>query len=696
MAAKVTFDPTTTPYKTIFVTQAPTTDPITGDPVIELDVKVDLYSDGKEDWLTDANLRKFNFPIRPVGGQALPGSRALGSTFFLSDDWKIAPYEASHVLRVNGNIYRDDGGTLFLNTVGTYTVRVEQQLSSLVDSTLQQLAEIEYASFNGGVTVDLVNGTAGTTYPAGSPRQPVNNLADAVIIAQNRGFDTFFIRGNATIDGGGDYSGMIFIGESKSKSLLTVSGAANVTRAEFYDAEITGVLDGNALVKDCVISNLTYVSGFVENCVLNPGTIVLGGGSDAHFLDCWSGVPGVSTPTIDCGGSGQSLAIRNYNGGIRIINKTGAADSISVDLASGQVILDSTVTAGTIIIRGQGKLTDNSTGSNVDTRHLITGDKFTNIQFAIESLRERGGAFGEVFYVDPINGSDTNPGTDPDRALATITYALTRCTNYNSDMIFLVARGAAEVTITEDVEVNVADVAIRGPGEFMHLRGANINAPSITISAAGVSLEGFSVHTQPGGVADGVQITAPDVTLRHLNIHNCTNRGIFATGAHSLHVDNVRLEYNASHGLEVTDSHWAQLVNSILDDNDGDGVKLNATVADATHDFFINNTLLQESGGYGINIGTNVAQTMIMGGVTFFLSVTGDIQDNGINTYVAPSIRTVEKILRNRTETDPATGKFTVYDDDNTTVLLQGDLFEDIAGTQLYRGQGADRRERLT
>ena len=53
------------------------------------------------------------------------------------------------------------------------------------------------------------------------------------------------------------------------------------------------------------------------------------------------------------------------------------------------------------------------------------------------------------------------------------------------------------------------------------------------------------------------------------------------------------------------------------------------------------------------------------------------------------------KLLRNKQITNPATGKLTVYDDDGTTVLLQGDLFEDSAGTQAYRGQGAERRERL-
>lgn len=59
------------------------------------------------------------------------------------------------------------------------------------------------------------------------------------------------------------------------------------------------------------------------------------------------------------------------------------------------------------------------------------------------------------------------------------------------------------------------------------------------------------------------------------------------------------------------------------------------------------------------------------------------------------TIQLIEKILRNRRETNPTTGKQTVYDDDSTTVLIEGDLYEDVAGTQPYQGQGADRADRM-
>jgi hypothetical protein len=68
---------------------------------------------------------------------------------------------------------------------------------------------------------------------------------------------------------------------------------------------------------------------------------------------------------------------------------------------------------------------------------------------------------------------------------------------------------------------------------------------------------------------------------------------------------------------------------------------------------------------------------------------------SGLSTAQDQRLTLIEKLLRNKQITDPVTGKLVVYDDDNTNILVQGDLFEDAAGSQAYRGQGAERRERL-
>ncbi len=259
--------------------------------------------------------------------------------------------------------FDDAGGPWVCNLIGSNNNILDRtnlttvQIRSNNSAGLVQMQEIQFSSFENGVTLDEINGFAGTSYPIGTRRRPVNNLADAMTIATLYGFGRIYVIGDALIDSGGNYEGMTFEGESKSKTTLQISAASNVFRCEFYDAHVDGILDGDCLLTNCVVDTLEYVSGFVEDCVLS-GTITLGGSTTANFLDCYA-VAGLVSPTIDCGGDGPSLALRNYNGRIRLRNKTGAA-TVQIDLNAGKVVLESTVTAGTIIVRGVGEVVDES------------------------------------------------------------------------------------------------------------------------------------------------------------------------------------------------------------------------------------------------------------------------------------------------------------------------------------------------
>jgi len=71
------------------------------------------------------------------------------------------------------------------------------------------------------------------------------------------------------------------------------------------------------------------------------------------------------------------------------------------------------------------------------------------------------------------------------------------------------------------------------------------------------------------------------------------------------------------------------------------------------------------------------------------------VWDHADAVSVGTKLALLEKILRNKSITDPATGEFVLYDNDGTTELFRVALWEDAAGTQPYRGQGAERKERL-
>jgi hypothetical protein len=296
------------------------------------------------------------------------------------NDWDISDaYKIWNITQFDiagGNLVAvDENGfstTAILSTFGNEILK-----TSSSSATFTEQEAIQYSSFGNGITVDIVNGTAGTVYPLGTPEFPSNNMVDANVIAISRGFDTFFIKSDLTLTSVDFSDGRVFQGRSASSITITINPGANVINCEFFNATILGTLDGNNTLKQCIITDLDYVNGIIEDSILNAGTITLfPAGSTLHILNCFSGIPGTGTPVVDMGTSGQSLAMRNYNGGIKIINKSGA-EAISIDLNSGQVILDSTITNGEIVIRGIGKLTDNSIGATVNKDDLLNRESLT-------------------------------------------------------------------------------------------------------------------------------------------------------------------------------------------------------------------------------------------------------------------------------------------------------------------------------
>ena len=234
---------------------------------------------------------------------------------------------------------------------------------------------IEYASFNGGVTIDVNSLAAGTIYNVGTPENPVNNLADAKLIAASRGFNKLYIVGNFTFPAGANIDSYIISGDNLQGCLITIESGCSTEDVRFEDVTVQGALSGNSCCfHKCKILALTGFHGTMFESIL-ADNITLAGSGDITFINCSSGVPGSGTPEIDMGGSGRGLGVRAYAGGLLIKNKSGS-ENVSVDFIAGQLKLASTVTNGTIVVRGVGKITVNeSVGTDVQDYGLVVGDK---------------------------------------------------------------------------------------------------------------------------------------------------------------------------------------------------------------------------------------------------------------------------------------------------------------------------------
>lgn len=307
--------------------------------------------------------------------------------FDIGDDYDV--FNIEQVSVTGGNLVAvDDVGGEIRAVLSSFGTQLDRTSSS--SATLQELEAIQFASYNACVTVDTTSTHTGTLFPTGTAQAPVNNFSDALQIAEDRGFIKFYVIGDATIDTGLDFTDMIFEGQGINLSTLTLESNADFLNTEFLNATIEGTLDGNSTIRDCQIADLTFVTGVINDCIL-AGKTILGGTVLAQFINCVSGVPGTETPEIDMGGDGPGLSVRNYNGGLKVSNKTGT-DNVSIDMNSGHVNLDSTVVNGTIVVRGISKLTNNATGSAVVIDDDLIQPAYmgipANIAEAIEKIRK--------------------------------------------------------------------------------------------------------------------------------------------------------------------------------------------------------------------------------------------------------------------------------------------------------------------
>lgn len=279
----------------------------------------------------------------------------LSNAFNISDSYDIFNIVQCEVL--GGNVVAVDSSLAelpaILPTAFTQVVKV-----SASSATQTEQSAIRFASYQGAAWVDETGGVAGTSFPIGTREFPTKTLKDAVNIANTVGLNTIGLVGNLNIGATDVVSNFTIEGRNTLNSAVVVASTANVNDTEIVACFVTGSVNGNVVLRDSVIGDLVFSSGFMFQCAFSTAsTIVLSGGFTPNFLNCFSGTPGPSIATVDMNGSGSGLAMKQFNGSILITNKSGP-EPVTIDLASGEVILSATVLNGTITVRGDGKLVD--------------------------------------------------------------------------------------------------------------------------------------------------------------------------------------------------------------------------------------------------------------------------------------------------------------------------------------------------
>jgi hypothetical protein len=81
-------------------------------------------------WLPLSDNSKYLPAFRTAGGDTIGDNQNIAPYYFLTNGWKIRPYEGDHFLTVIGNLFVDGGGNPFIPTIGSYNVTISLNVSS--------------------------------------------------------------------------------------------------------------------------------------------------------------------------------------------------------------------------------------------------------------------------------------------------------------------------------------------------------------------------------------------------------------------------------------------------------------------------------------------------------------------------------------------------------------------------------------
>jgi hypothetical protein len=285
---------------------------------------------------------------------------------------------------INGYTITFEDGQYAVNLVGANSniadvANVNQvSIRSANSAGLTFSEQINDQSFAGSVNLDVAQGLSGTLFPRGTQTDPVNNFPDADIIASSRRLTKIILHGTLVAIPSYDLGNYAIEGVNILDATVALAGAPCVNTA-YENLALGGTQGvGFTVIRECITESITNFEGAMVDCVLNGSTYTLvdtpASLLDISFFDCVSGTPGANSPIIDVNGCSSGIQIRRYAGGIQLQNIT-AGNCISIDLTSGTVTLHASCTSGVVVIRGVGKLIDNSgVGLTVDSSGLIMAE----------------------------------------------------------------------------------------------------------------------------------------------------------------------------------------------------------------------------------------------------------------------------------------------------------------------------------
>ncbi|MEA3390569.1 MAG: hypothetical protein U9R64_15015, partial [Pseudomonadota bacterium] len=242
---------------------------------------------------------------------------------------------------------------------------------------------------------DTSSGITGTGFPNGTRSSPVDNITDARAIAVARNIEKIHVHGSITLND--NFDGFSFESDNPLHGSITLNNQS-IANCSFNKLSITGQANGNAQYRDCRMQACTDLSGGMVNSRLTDN-ISIKAGATCHAKNV--STAGVTPINIDMSGTGTSFQGVPLNGQITIKNLEHSSSWIII-IGTNNIILDSSITAGTVFVAGGGNLTDNST-SITNLVNNLTADQTWDI---LKTSHTTTDTYGKIVADTEIKADD--------------------------------------------------------------------------------------------------------------------------------------------------------------------------------------------------------------------------------------------------------------------------------------------------
>jgi len=265
-------------------------------------------------------------------------------------------FYAVNLFGSNNNI----GDVVNLNFV---SIRTNNSAGLIVDPSIS-----ESLDYGDSIVYDEINGMVGNRYPIGTRASPVNNIVNLKELL------SFYNRNNVVIISDinitDTFESVSFRSETAEKYMN--NSGFTMMNCQMENIIINGDYNNSHLhCKNCEIGDVQNVGGLMANCNLS-GTLSMTATEPLTIKHSVSIIPGTNSPIIDMVlGQSALLNLRDYSGGITIINCDSSGDTATIEMSAGKIHLDSSNIDGLIDCRGLAMLDDNSNGTTVLTNALL-------------------------------------------------------------------------------------------------------------------------------------------------------------------------------------------------------------------------------------------------------------------------------------------------------------------------------------